>query len=82
MSDVRLPLSICKELRDQEAQKAELLQRASTIVGSPVTANFQVEQSYAALASNATAQVQIAQSTLSYLQHVVAALEKGYSDHW
>ena len=80
MADVKLPLNIRKELRDSEAKRTELLQQASTAVGSTVTMDMALEQTYAALASNSDAQKQVVAYMLAYLEQVVAALKKAYSD--
>ena len=75
----KLPLAIRKEVRDNEEKKTKLLADATTIVGSPVTYNFDLDATYAAL-EGSSYQARFVPLSLQYLENAIKAVDKAYKD--
>ena len=77
---VKLPLTVRKDVRDTAEQKAAMCTKASSIVGSSVTLDYDLDSLYAALSTNEQYQPRVVHTCLAYFTEAVAALAKCYSD--
>ena len=75
----KLPLTIRKDMRDNEEKRSKLLADAASTVGSPVTFNFDLDATYAAL-DGSSYQARIIPFSLMYLENAIKAVEKAYKD--
>ena len=75
----KLPLSVRKDVRDNEEKKAKLLSEATAVVGSPVTFDFEMQSVYASLVDSSY-QARLVPVSLAYLENVVQAIGKSYKD--
>ena len=76
----KLPLAIRKEVRDNEEKKSKILSEGSAAIGSPVTFNFDLDSTYANLASNSMFQPRVVPISLTYLENALKAVQKSYKD--